>query len=341
MHANPELRRWTRRLWMAPLSIVVLLLILAAAGFSYEKIAEARDRAQFPPPGTLVDVDGFALHLHCIGEGSPTVVLDTGLGVVSRSWAAVQDAVAPATRVCSYDRAGYAWSDPGPAPRSSASIARELFALLRNAGEQPPFVLAGHSFGGYNIRVFAHEHPDAVAGLIFVDSSHEDQVAHMPAEMRGAQEDLRVLFQLLRIASKLGVVRLFPSLIGIDESTGLSREIVAFSVSPNFIDTVIAEQSQLQASASDVRKARQFGTLPLIVLTAGIVDDDSAPGVSAEAVKRFHDVWVGELQTDLAGLSTRGRQIIVEDSGHMIPLVRPDIVSDAILEVVREVKAAR
>jgi pimeloyl-ACP methyl ester carboxylesterase len=340
-------RRWLRWLWLGPAVLVAVLLVVAVAGFTYEKIEAARDAKRFPPPGVLVDVGDFRMHLYCIGSGSPTVVLDAGLGVLSLTWAPVQKRVAKTTRVCSYDRAGYAWSDSAPTPRTSQNIAANLRALLANAGEKGPFVLVGHSFGGYNIRVFAHEYPDEVVGLVLVDSSHEDQSSRLPAAVLASSPGAS-LFAVLEVAAHLGVGRLFPSLTNADERSTASLRaeapevlgpMSAFGFSPRSAATVADEMKRFEESAAQVRNARVFGGLPLIVLSAGQVEP--IPGVSQADLDAFQRVWLTELQPDLAMLSTRGRQLVVKDSSHMIPLLRPDIVADAIGELVRSVRVPK
>ena len=141
-----RLRRIGRLLGYGLLGLVGLLLVLLASGATYESIASRRAARRYQAPGRLVDVGGHRLHLHCSGQGSPTVVLDTGLGMPSASWVLVQPVVAQWTRVCAYDRAGYGFSDLGPTPRISQRIVEELHALLDRAGEPAPYVLAGHSF---------------------------------------------------------------------------------------------------------------------------------------------------------------------------------------------------
>ena len=127
------------------------------------------------PPGRLLDLGGHRLHVHCTGGGSPVVVVENGLGDFSFDWVLVQARVSRFTRICTYDRAGYAWSDPGPKPRTFAQINLELRDALRTLGERGPFVLVGHSFGGPVVRQFAAAYPDATAGMVLVDSVFEDQ----------------------------------------------------------------------------------------------------------------------------------------------------------------------
>lgn len=132
------------------------MIVCAAAivGATHELISERNDARRFSQEGRSVEVGGFRLNMHCTGAGTPAVILDSGLGIPAMGWDLVQPGVEKFTRVCSYDRAGYGWSEPGPAPRTSQQIAKELHLLLQNAGLQPPYILVGHSFGGFNVRLF-------------------------------------------------------------------------------------------------------------------------------------------------------------------------------------------
>jgi pimeloyl-ACP methyl ester carboxylesterase len=151
-----------------------LLVLFFAAVYLNELVAHYRADQRYPMPGRLVDVGGHRLHIHTVGEGWPTVVLDAGLGESALTWAGIQPEIAKFSRVCSYDRAGMGWSDPGPQPRTYPRIAAELHTLLHNAGEKPPYVLVGHSAGGFTVRLFAQFHPDEVAGVVLVDPSDEE-----------------------------------------------------------------------------------------------------------------------------------------------------------------------
>ncbi|MEQ8662412.1 MAG: alpha/beta fold hydrolase, partial [Gammaproteobacteria bacterium] len=133
------------------------------------------------PPGSFAGLDTHRLYYRCVGAGSPTVVIDAGIGGSALEWTPVQDALAAYTRVCTYDRAGYGWSDPGPSPRTAERAVAELRELLARAGERPPFVLVGHSLGGFHARYMAARHPQEVAALVLVESSHPDAVPHIEA----------------------------------------------------------------------------------------------------------------------------------------------------------------
>ena len=159
--------RGPRRSWLRliALSLIAFVLILSLSGFLYQNISEARDRRFNPMAGRLFDVGGRKMHIDCRGEGSPAVILDAGLGDTYLSWRKVQPQIAAFTRACSYDRAGLGYSDPSPLPRTSEVIAKELHTLLQAAQIAPPYVLVGHSMGGYDVRLYASLYRDEVAGM--------------------------------------------------------------------------------------------------------------------------------------------------------------------------------
>ena len=167
--------------------MVIGLVALAVIGAIYQAFGTEIYRRIYPPPGELVDVGGHSLHINCVGEGSPTVILESGSGANSVDWANIQPEVANTTRVCAYDRAGSGWSEPSPEPRDPQQIAGELHTLLGNAGIDGPYVLVGHSFGGLYVRMYAELYPNEVEGMVLVDSSHPEQSART-AEAQAASE---------------------------------------------------------------------------------------------------------------------------------------------------------
>ena len=179
--------RWTVK---TGLVIICLAVLAAFGGATYQAIGTLVDEHRSPEPGVLVDIGGYRLKIFCVGAGSPTVVLESGLGDISVEWQPVQSVIAHFARICAYDRAGYGGSDAGPMPRTSATIAKELHTVLQRAGEKPPFVLVGHSFGGYNVRVFNGKYSNEVAGLVLVDSVQEDEYKLLPPAWKQFSADL-------------------------------------------------------------------------------------------------------------------------------------------------------
>jgi pimeloyl-ACP methyl ester carboxylesterase len=290
------------------------------------------------PIGQLVDVGGYRLLLACQGEGSPTVVMEAAIGETGLLWSLVQPAVAKRTRACVYDRAGLGWSDPSPEPRTAAVMVQELHRLLGTAGIPGPYVLVGHSFGGLLVRLYAARHPQEVAGLVLVDSAHEEQYRRGPTEIRELvpqlEEQGRQQFEGLKaliVSGSLDPATL-PVPPGLPEAAAETfRALVA--ASPKHVETFIAEQQAVQAIQAELAAARipSLGELPLVVLSHG--QPMVMPGLTPEVNQAYERVWQG-LQAELAGLSSQGRLIVAEGSGHYIQLERPQLVIDAIAEVV-------
>src|SRR5215213_6497631 len=213
-------RRLMRRIGMALLGLIVVLLALAVLGAIYQAIATELAERAYPPPGEMVDVGGYSLHINCTGQGSPTVILDAGSGLFSAQWVRVQQEVSDTTRVCAYDRAGMGWSEMGPDPRDAKQITSELHNLLKGAGIKGPYVLVGHSFGGMYMQTYANRYPDEVAGVALVDSSTDpDQFSQRP-EAQDSNEPQKqttaVVPKLERfgvsLPARLGIVRLLSML---------------------------------------------------------------------------------------------------------------------------------
>jgi pimeloyl-ACP methyl ester carboxylesterase len=309
---------------------------------------------RFPPPGTFVDVGGFRLHLHAQGHGSPTVVFDAALGGSSLSWSLVQPRVAEITRTCSYDRAGFGWSDAGPMPRTAGRIADELYTLLVRARMDPPFVLVGHSYGALVMRVFASRHPAEVAGLVLVEPAiAEDWIDPNEVERYRIEHGVRLCRQGAR-AARLGLARLVSVLVRLGAldaarrivalvSRGTLRRGAAEMVAPmnklppalrpalhhmwtrpQFFDALGSQIETIRQSAREVLDAEPVGNdLPLLVISA----TEPHP----------HHVM---MQEALARRSSNGRRLVAVDSGHWVPLDDPDTVVDAIVELVDRLRAS-
>src|ERR1041384_7836638 len=180
---------------------------LMLVGYIYEGIAEAADAKTYPPPGELVDVGGYRLHIHCTGSGSPTVVIVAGAGDWSTTWGGVvQPEVAKTTRVCTYDRPGLGWSEAGPLPGDAARFAKELHTLLQNANVPGPYVMVGHSLGGFVVRIFAHDYASEVSGVVLIDSMNPKQVSQSLSNSQAQQSSFQALL------ARFGIVRLLVKL---------------------------------------------------------------------------------------------------------------------------------
>jgi len=301
------MKRWRRWVKRGVVGAVGALVALALVGMTYQALATRADRRNFPPPGKLVDVGGHRLHIQCAGEGSPTVVLETGANGMSALWGWVQPQVAVHTRVCSYDRAGLGWSEPGPEPRDALHIARELHTVLRNAGEAPPYVLAGHSFGGLLVRVYADQYPEDLAGLLLLDSSHPDQIARFE-KVLGKPSFLQAhLSALLPVLVRLGVMRFMLRFTGrFDElPPGRAAEFSAFFADPSHQSAGRAEIAVWEETAAQARATRPLGELPLVVISA----EGSKPPSLEQQVRH-------ELHRELATISSRGSHRFLTGTTH-------------------------
>lgn len=323
-----------------------MLLVLMVAGVVYEEVGERRDKKRFAQIGRSVDIGGRSLNIHCTGEGSPTVVLE---GAVGYRWTPIQRELATFTRACWYDRAGHGWSDPGPSPRNSAAVASDLHALLKAAAVPPPYVLVGASGAGFPVRVFAGRHLNEVAGVVLVDAAHEDQYQREPRSSLGFANRVPApvrcaLYAVVPVAGEVGLIRLLlrstrvantrrqpPQGMTSDEA----QYLFFLSTLPRSLVAEADEGRHWKDSADEARKANALGDRPLIVLTAGTFVTPHNPVDLAEA-RAFHQTWVNELQPKLARLSSRGRQIIVEKSGHGIQSEAPDVLIGAIRDIVGE-----
>ncbi len=304
--------------------VCVLASLLAFAGFLYENVSEARDRRFNAMPGQRFDVGGFKMHIDCIGEGNPTVILESGLGDTYVSWRRVQPQIAKFARVCSYDRAGLGFSDSSPQPRTSKVMAEELHALLAAAKIAPPCVLVGHSMGGFNVRLFASLYRNEVAGMVLVDSSHPDQENRLPPELKNMEGSWLREAEFLEYTMPLGI----PRLLDLCETDPVPRtaECNFHSQREN-----VAELRAFPESAKETAAIGTLGDIPLAVIS----HDPEKPSADLppDLARPTNDAWE-KMQEELAHLSTRGTQVIAKGSAHYIQIDRPQVVIDAVHNIV-------
>jgi pimeloyl-ACP methyl ester carboxylesterase len=318
---------------VALLCSVGAFLVLAVAGALYQLIATEVDQRRYPPPGELVDVGGYRLHAHCIGQGSPTVILDHLGEGMSSQWAWVQREVSNVTRVCAYDRAGFGWSDPEPAPRDALSSAREVEVLLRNGSIDGPYVLVGHSYGANVARLYASEHPDEVAGMMLVDPGLLPGDPRLPSGSDAeAEEPLIVPF--MRVLNRVGVVRLSGICGGFSEGLPSPQraQYCASYNTPRYWATLHDQHAAMDATAEQVRGSGALGEVPLVVLSATVPQDE------------LRRAWTG-INAELANsLSSEGFHREVEGATHeSLALERDDaaVTSRSIVSVVEAARSAR
>lgn len=307
-------------LWLG--ASLAALLGLALVGYIYEPMAEAADAKAYPPPGQMVDVGGYRLHINCTGEGSPTVVVESGWGDFSAAWGWVQPEVAKTTRICTYDRAGMGWSESSPEPRTAREFAKELHTLLEKANEPGPYVLVAHSMGGYTARVYAHDYPEEVAGLVLIDPqnlSTEDATTFNPAPKPG-KNSLPVLM------ARIGLARLLAGPLGSIQNLpeGDKQAYTANTVTPRSTRTLLDEGMGMSEGGAQARAVTTLGALPLIVLSRG--KDMDAESAASQA--RY-------LQ-----LSTNSQHLIADQSGHRIMIEQPEAAVAAIVKMVELVRQA-
>ena len=310
-----------------------VLALALVAGLTYEQIAEARDGASIQRVGRSVPVgNGRTMNLFCSGRGSPVVVLESGHSVPGLGWSVIEPQVASFTRACWYDRAGYGWSDQGTFPQRSHEIAEELHTLLRNAGEHGPYVLVGHLFGAFNVRAYEHLYPQDVAGLVLIDPVSEVPGNPTMPPKQHVEAMRPGMLLLARALAQFGVFRLLTKNFHPTPPQGFSQQswhaIWELTLQPK---TIVARMSEtpLWASGLQVSGTRP-GDIPVIVLSP-----------AASSVEKLR------VQSDIAHLSAKGKQVMLpavaapmpyENSGDMVPYESPLEVTEAIRELVFELR---
>lgn len=332
----------------------ILASILALAGYEY--VGQTMDKKNFPPIGRMIDVGGYKLHIIDKGEGEPVVVIDPGMGCNSLSWGLVYPEIAKFTRVVVVDRAGYAWSDTSTLPRTSENIVKELHTLLHNGNIPGPYILVGHSFGGVNVRLYASKYPQDVAGVVLVDSSHEDQfkegsIWSKPSaqeesfiekskeyldEWTECVEDFLGLADLVSEEKRqkyLDTIKLYPEEV--------KHNYIAVRRQIQYGQAVDAESSNFKLSLKQLKDdGGLLGDKPLTVIMAGkkpTVEECNGRFTQEEIDQHVNIFWP-KLQADLAAKSSRGKLIVAEKSHHGVPGAQPEIIIEAVREMAAELR---
>jgi pimeloyl-ACP methyl ester carboxylesterase len=302
--------------------------LLVLSGSLYQSLSERKDLHDHPIPGELVDVGPYKMHIYCTGSGSPAVILESGLGDSYIGWRKVQPPIAKFTRVCSYDRAGLGFSFYSRHPSTSKNFAEELHILLLNAGIPPPYVLVGHSMGGFDVRLYASLYRTQVAGMVLVDSSHPEQQKRLPPALNDMDATWLREQEFMEFTMPFGI----PRLLGFCGNDG---EVRAAECNFHSVRESVAELKAVSESAEQTAKAGKLGDMPLAVLSED--PDKPQPDLPEDLIKPASDAWQ-QMQDELARLSTHSTHTIAKNSGHFIQLDRPDIVIGAVRKVVDQAR---
>lgn len=326
------------------LGILGLILFLLIVGVIYENLGRRNAAQNFPPPGKLVDIGGRHIQLDCRGSGSPTVVFQSGHDWVgSLSWSAVHDEIAKTTRACAYSRAGIMWSDPNEAPQLAKSIAEDLHAALKNANEKGPLVLVGHSAGGPYNMIYTKYFGADVAGLVFVDTSHPDQISSGKAlqalESNSARSNRQsewnwsvFLYKSAAALNWTGIVRLIAAMDEDGDQTDSNDQAMKAYASTT-INSVLKENDAFEQTLNEAGTFRHLGDRPIVVLTAV----RPVPKEESKFEKALRENW-SRIQEDQAKWSSQSQHQLVHDTGHYIQSDQPAVVIDAVRSVISKVR---
>ena len=315
---------------LAALYIVQLLVIVLVVGRIYQVIAEARDTKRLPPPGQLFDVNGHQMHILCLGQGSPTIVVEQGNGAQSLAWSEVNESMSHLSRTCAYDRAGMGYSEPVGEPVTASDIAQNLHQLLQAADITDDLVLVGWSAGGIYQREFYRQFPERVKGMVLVDSAHEQQAEKLPPAGEVQAFDPLKFYQYL---APFGGVRLSgrveQQFADSTFSTPIRDRLIAVNLKSHTYRTLLAENAGFDAELALLRTPPSLDNLPLIVISAGKPDNtfmqDNLP------------LW-NELHEELKSLSTNSKHVVAENSPHAIHRYEPELIVESVAEVLNSAK---
>lgn len=272
-----------------------------------------------------VQVGRHHLQVNCQGQGSPTVILDAGLGGSSLEWVFVAERLRTVTRVCSFDRAGYGGSEMGPMPRTSSRIVNELFLLLTEAGIDGPLIIAGHSFGGYNAQLFARRYAYRTAGVVLIDASHPDQVERFRAPP---------LNLITAPSSRYGIVQFKdPAPPHAELPPRIKKLIRNVAGRWKTRRTLASEMLNFRDSGQQVKQEKPLTEIPLVVISRGRIE-----GQRNNKRELLEQRWL-EMQSELAAASRHSAHLVAKKSGHHVHIEQPDVVSYGIGLLIKRFRA--
>lgn len=336
MYTTPPASTPHRRLFKGAVSLGLGLLLLLGTGALTQTLLTHKERSQYPAPGQLVSVGTHRLHIHCQGSGQPFVLLESGLSGWSQDWALVQPTLARQTQVCSYDRAGYAWSDEAPQARTGLAAVQDLRTLLHHAGLHGPMVVVGHSWGGMLAQLLAQTHPDEVAGLVLVDALHHDQTASMdPCAHARYSRNMEMLTGAATWLAPVGLTRLgqMPASVVLDKLPASEQAAArGMAMQSQNYRALHTEYQGIDAALEQARSLPPVPHVPTIVLSTNALSE-FPPGWDRPDMRQH---WITG-QRALAA-QTGAKHIVVPDAGHYLQLERPQLVIAAVQDVLQQVQ---
>ena len=329
----PSKKRKRFRIFTIMVKLLCTVLLLIGAAFLYEWFASSQAKKDFPPPGTLVQVGGYQLHIHKQGNGSPTILMEAGSGETSLSWRDIPAALAQHATVVTYDRAGYAWSESAPTERTGANIVKELYAALEKENIQGPYIMVGHSLGGMYARLFAQTYTSEVQSLVLIDARPEDDEQNTKALLEQAQFQGNPSASFLSLLKLSGSFRIFPGF--------LLDGLVAKQDRDTFVN-VIATPSYFHAkedealhahSTEDAIRGQNLGSMPVRIIARGRPQDYAQAGISVEMGQKLESMWQSG-QRNMLNISKDSHLIVATRSGHMFIHDEPELVVKTILTLI-------
>jgi pimeloyl-ACP methyl ester carboxylesterase len=326
----------------------IALLILIAIPLIIGQILRSM-AATVPPPGEMVDVGGYKLHINCVapkgssGDELPTVIFEAGSGVSSPLYHWIQKGVSEKTRLCVYDRAGLGWSDESKLPRDAKTVTTALHTLLSKAEIKKPFVFVGHSIAGLYMRDYVERYPDDVAGLVFLDPSHPEQLKRMgltEKQMADMIASVETQLSIVKWLNRLGVLEVYNPLTAGDLQTypeDIRNQIEYLSKNSPYLDTTLRENADFKKAAVQAAENKSLGERPVIVFSAtkpmpqGMLPEGVSPEKVLASFVELHD--------EITALSTQGKHIRIDTADHMSLITNKDNAAKVlpyIIEVVRQ-----
>lgn len=322
----------------------IVPVIAGISGYLYQFIATQRDKQKGKCKGRMIEIGGYQLHMidssdeisqfYNHNKNKLTIVMEAGAGCSSTDWGAIQEEIAKFARVITYDRAGYGWSDESPLPRTAENIVEELHTMLKHAGAQGPYILVGHSFGGLIMQLFASKYSNEAAGVILVDSVHENAMNVIPQIFINFK---RWTFARL-VWSYVGIMRLIYDCTCIfrPQTEACTDTDAALKITPTYYSTLFKELDSMKISSDQVKaSAQSLGSIPLIVLTSRkqvIPEKGPCGSYSRQQATEIHQHWLA-MQADFLNKSSDSKQVIAEQSGHNIPGDQPQIIVQAVFDM--------